>query len=146
MAESKSSEDILCKYNLPLCCDSVECCDYDPYQSMIAVGHYQLNTDNYNKIGGITLFKYDSSSNDKDKIKQLSFKEMAPILDLKWHSMNQNVYLTAATSNGSMELLTLKNESNNDKFELELKHKIIIPSNDDDNNNEKSPICLSLLE
>ena len=49
------------KTSYPLCCDSVECCRYDPYKSIIAVGHYELNTDTQTKIGGI--FKKNKKEN-----------------------------------------------------------------------------------
>ena len=144
MAESKSNEETLCKYTLPLCCDSVECCRYAPYQSITAVGHYQLNSETQSKIGGISLFKYDSSNNnDKDnKINQLSFKQTPPILDLKWHSMNNNkdVYITSVASKGLIQIFAL-----NDKSELQLKCEQIIPSIDNDEDKDMSlPICLSL--
>eukprot|EP01084_Bolivina_argentea_P206595 352680_1 len=142
MAALESKEDKSIYHNstvfqceLPLCCDSVEWCHYKPFESLIAVGHYELVTENVKeqtKIGGITLFEYEEQNK---KINQLLFKETAAILDLKWHSFtpsDSSAYVSTATTIGTIGLYALQAKP---KLNLTLKHELQIP---------ESPTCLCL--
>merc|ERR1719295_705833 len=114
----QSSSDNTHSFTLPLCCDSVEWCHYADFENIIGVGHYELLSKEQTKIGGITLFQHTQTVSDDNSITnqfgQLSFTKTAPILDLKWHSLeigieekqneNPSIYLSAATCNGTIAL------------------------------------------
>eukprot|EP01084_Bolivina_argentea_P129538 228763_1 len=115
-------------FEFSLCCDSVEWCHYKELSSTISVGHYELTNDQ-KKIGGISLLEYQSNEDKNNNLNysfnKLLFKQTPPILDLKWHSISSNnIYLTAATSIGTIELYSNK---------LELKQQIKIPNIENEN-------------
>eukprot|EP00483_Globobulimina_turgida_P009530 UN09549 len=136
LEEVDEKKPTTCSFEFPLCCDSVEWCHYEELSSLIGVGHYEL-TNNQNKVGGITLLQHQPNH---EAFNQLSFKQTPPILDLKWHSKSSNIYLSAATSIGCIQLYSLNNA-----LELQLKHSIKIPNIDKSHKtDDKLPICLSL--
>lgn len=100
-----------------LCCDSVEWCIDQPYQNIVSVGHYELQSKDQTKIGGISLYSSDFDSNGSYKLKLIDLVQCSPILDLKWtilsHKDTPQCYLSSADGDGRICLFNIVNSADN---------------------------------